>query len=403
MNKFSRPRLGIIIHRYGENLTGGSESHCRQVAERLVPFYDVEVLTTCAVDHLSWRNELPESETRLNGVTVRRFPTEHERNLEKFHLIYDRIFLTQLDEAQQYEMVRWQGPYCPKLVSYVEANRQNYDAFIAFTYLYYPAIHCLPLLKSKAVFVPTAHDEASLYLTILDDLFRQTPHIFFNTEEEQFLLQRRFGLPDSVGAVVGLGLNDPNPGQYDDAWEPLENELADKFVLTFVGRIENGKGCDELLEFFLRFVTEEKRRDLLLLMLGRRTMPFQGHPQVLCPGYVSEFVKYQALERTHVAVCPSPFESLCMAALESWQHAKPLLANGKSPVLLGHCIRSNGGLWYTSYQEFREALRLLMERDDIRLALGRSGRRYVAGTYRWDTVIRTYREVIDRITEQGTL
>jgi glycosyltransferase involved in cell wall biosynthesis len=395
--KTVQPRIAFIVQRYGEEITGGAESLCRQIAERLVPIYDVEVITTCATDHLSWKNVLPEGEEMLNGVRIRRFPSVEERKLHEFHRHYDRIFTTQLSPEEEYEMIRFQGPHTPALVDYVRKYERDYDVFIVFTYMYYPAVHTLPILKSKAIFVPTAHDETALYVHILDDLFRQTSHLICNTEEELFLLQRRFNLPSSVGLVAGVGVEEPEPGDSDPAWESLHRKLESKQVLTYAGRVENGKGCDELVEFFLRFTKEEQRNDVVLLLLGRRTLSLLPHPQVHSPGYVSEYVKYHALRNTDIGIAPSPFESLCMAALETWMHEKPMLVNGRSPVLVGHCLRSNGGLWYSNYGEFAETLKMLLADANLRHALGRNGRGYVRSRYKWDLVEQTYREAIAQV------
>ena len=39
-------KIAFIIVRYGENINGGAEVHCQMLAERLLPYYEVEVLTT---------------------------------------------------------------------------------------------------------------------------------------------------------------------------------------------------------------------------------------------------------------------------------------------------------------------------------------------------------------------
>ena len=77
-------KLAFVVQRYGAGVAGGSEMHCRQLAERLSAHHDVTVLTTCARDYVTWQNAFPAGESLEGRVRVHRFPVAHPRNLKAF-------------------------------------------------------------------------------------------------------------------------------------------------------------------------------------------------------------------------------------------------------------------------------------------------------------------------------
>ena len=72
-------KVAFVVPRYGTDIRGGAETGARMLAERLASDrgYDVEVLTTCAIDHYTWANDLPTGTSEEDGLVVRRFPMVH--------------------------------------------------------------------------------------------------------------------------------------------------------------------------------------------------------------------------------------------------------------------------------------------------------------------------------------
>lgn len=69
----SKENIAFVVVRYGLNINGGAEYHCRMLAERLTNDYNVEVLTTCVDNYRTGENlEFKEKEI-INKVIVRRF------------------------------------------------------------------------------------------------------------------------------------------------------------------------------------------------------------------------------------------------------------------------------------------------------------------------------------------
>src|SRR5947209_10072519 len=84
-------KLACVVHRFGAEIAGGSEGHCRLVAEHLAATHDVTVLTTTARDHVTWANHYPAGETASGALRLVRVRVERTRNLHRFLDISDRV------------------------------------------------------------------------------------------------------------------------------------------------------------------------------------------------------------------------------------------------------------------------------------------------------------------------
>ena len=89
-----------------------------------------------------------------------------------------------------------------------------------------------------------------------------------------------------------------------------------------------------------------------------------------------------------------------MVALEAWALGKPVLANGRCDVLRGQCVRSNGGLYYETFEEFAEALYALEATGPLGAILGRNGREFFRRHYTWPVIERKYLEMFDRLKRE---
>src|SRR3981189_1404624 len=102
-------RIAFVVQRDGSEVLGGSEQLCRLVAERLAAQHEVEVLTTCARDYITWKNEYPEGADRVRGVTVRRFSNARTRDLQSFNRYSEWIYANPHSHAEEMEWLKQQG------------------------------------------------------------------------------------------------------------------------------------------------------------------------------------------------------------------------------------------------------------------------------------------------------
>jgi glycosyltransferase involved in cell wall biosynthesis len=382
--------LAFVVQRYGADVAGGSESLARAVGERLAAEDRVTVFTTCARDYVTWRNELPAGQERLNGVDVLRFPVEEERDLAAFNRLSEPLYARPHSEADELVWLRRQGPYAPRLVEAIRERKDEFDAVVFFTYLYYPTYYGLQAASERSVLVPTAHDEPPLRFGIYDAMFALPRALAFCSVPEADLVRARFGLGSPPTAVTGIGVEMADPGDVDGF--RVRHDVRGPYVL-YAGRIDAGKGCEEMVAFYDRY-----RRDHAgaaeLLLIGRLSMEAPRVPGVRYLGYLSEEEKRSALAGARAVVCPSPFESLSIVLLEGFALGTPALASSRSPVLKDHCVRSQGGLYYADSAEFGEALDLLVREPKLGQAMGENGRAYVRENYRWESVLARYRALI---------
>ena len=391
-------KLAVIVQRYGLEINGGAELHARYIAERLARHADVEVLTTCARDYVTWRNEYPAGAEAINGLTVRRFPVARERDADEFGLHSRRVFEQPHSLADELRWLSIQGPTSPALLSYLVRREaeSEYDYCLFFSYRYYHAYHGIRAVAPRALLVPTAERDPTIGLSLFGPTFRGVRGILYNSHEERALIQHVSGNQAVPGVVVGVGSE--VPAQASAPRFRARTGITGRFAL-YVGRIDPNKGCADLFSHFRGYAAEGGRLDLVLA--GSTRMPIPDDPRIRHLGFVSDEEKYDALAAADLLIMPSPYESLSMVTLEAWAMGLPVLVNGACDVLRGQAVRSNAGLYYTSYPEFAEALRLLESDPRLRAGLGANGRRYFDRHYTWPVIEQKYLDMLQRLEQEN--
>jgi glycosyltransferase involved in cell wall biosynthesis len=435
-------RIAFVVHRYGPEIAGGPEHQCRLVAERLAAQHDVDVVTTCARDSSTWKNEYPEGADRIRGVTVRRFRNVHTRNPEAFARSSALVFHNAHSRSDELEWLKQLGPWSPSLIDYLRKTQQQYDVVVFFAYQYATTVLGLEISPKRSILVPGApvgdgdNDEQALRLDIYRDVFSRPAAILYNTESERRYVQGDFSDRAAIEDVVGIGVDIPQNNPYPRMPPPADEEStagddsqdaagADEEpsrgfsshllargavfrrrhrlhgpMLLYVGRIDPGQGCEELLEYFSSCI--EQGGDVSLALLGVKLMPVPEDSHIRFAGMVmSERERLQAFEAATVVACPSSDDRLSLSALEALSAGTPILANARNQVLVEHCVASNGGLYYADRDEFVACLKLLLNDAGLRATMGRNGREYVRRNYRWETVLGKYERVLAKVRSNG--
>lgn len=386
-------KLAYVVPRYGTEVFGGAESGARMLAERLVSIkgWQVEILTTCAVDAGTWADSYPPGAVDLNGVTVRRFASEAGRDPE-----FDRFSDTVLGQPERadpdraQEWIDRQGPRNPAVVA--AAADGDHDLVIFYPYLYYPTVRGVPAVGRRAILQPAAHDEAPLRLPLFQDVFAGASGLIYHTHGEQALVEQRFPVGQTRQIVVGLGV-DESPGQPDAARAALG--LDDRPYLLCLGRVDDGKGAGMLARFFAEYKARHPG-PVRLVFAGPIMQRPPAHPDIVLAGPVDEATKWGLLRGAEVFVNPSYFESFSIVLMEAWSAGRPVLVNGTCGATAEHVARSQGGLAFTGYASFEATLRRLLGDGGLRAAMAAAGSAYVYAHFRWPVIIDRYAGFLER-------
>jgi glycosyltransferase involved in cell wall biosynthesis len=390
-------KVAYVVPRYGTEIRGGAETGARMFAEHLVAErgYEVEVFTTCALDALTWQDELEPGDEVIAGVTVHRIRSEAGRG-EGFHPLSGRL-LADPTNASADDMARWvdlQGPRSPALLDALVASDADVIAF--YPYLYYPTVRGLPLVRSRAIMHPAAHEEPALHLPLFDELFEQCAGFVFQTRSERRLVTERFDVATTPQVLVGLGVEE---GEGDpDARHALG--LGDDPFLLYIGRVDDKKGTGILWRYF-RAYKERHPGPLTLVLVGQVVDPPEPADDIVVTGLIDEAAKWGLLRQASIVVAPSPVEAFNITVIEGMTAGAPVMVNAVCGPTVEHCEHSGAGLWFEGYAEFEAVLHRMLTDPALRHTMIENGRRYVDENYRWPVILDRYTAFLEEFQANG--
>jgi glycosyltransferase involved in cell wall biosynthesis len=391
-------KVAYVVPRYGPQIRGGAETGARMFAEHLVAErgYEVEVLTTGALDALTWRDELTPGTETINGVTVRRITSEAGRG-EGFHPL-SGLLLAHPEQAGDADMERWvdlQGPKSPALLDAVASSDADVVAF--YPYLYYPTIRGLPLVRERALMHPAAHEEPALHLPIFRSLFEQCRAFAFHTRSERRLVAERFNVATTPQVVVGLGVEEAD-GSAAEARAAFG--LGDAPYLLCIGRVDDKKGTGILWQYF-RSYKERHPGPLRLVLVGQVVNPPDESDDIVLTGMIDDRAKWGLLRGAHAVVAPSPFESFNLTVVEGMTAGAPVIVNAVCGATREHCERSGAGMWFCGYAGFESVVERMTTDAALHETMRQNGLRYVEANYRWPVILDRYCAFLEEFAARG--
>ena len=392
-------KVAIIVQRCHEDVVGGSETLAWHYAQLLSTSYDVDVLTTAALDTAVWANTLPEGTENKDGARIVRFPVTigrspywsllHKRLLEELGPFAptrtQEVPLLPWSIALQEDLIRHQGPYSGPLLRYLNEKWRDYRALIFITYLYPTTYFGLQQVPSgQALFAPTLHDELPAYLPAYKYSARHARELVWLTAAEQRVGRKLWG--DLPGRVVSMAIDTE---LREPQWMPTP-------YILYSGRVDPNKGCNQLFDYFIRF-KKMAPSNLRLVITGKDDIPVPVHEDIEFRGFVTAEEKFRLMAGAKLFVNPSPNESFSIVTLEAMAQNTPVLANETSTVLADHIKDSGAGRVYSDYRSFAQALTELTTNEALLTTMGQRGRDYVLSRYQPETVKKSLIAAIESV------
>jgi glycosyltransferase involved in cell wall biosynthesis len=420
-------KLAFITPRYGADISSGAEHACRLLAEKVCERHDVDVLTTCARDPRTWKNEYAEGADRVRGVLVRRFPVSQPHDRAGFRQYADRLFTGPRARSEEVEWVRRLGPWSPALIEQIRRQHRSYDALVFFSLWHPSTVHGLAIAPERSILFPYLRLEPALRFGLWAELLSSAKAIGLCSGAERPLLREYVRAAPQADEVVGVGVEAPHQQSYprhqqDPADAPIvddddpaagtepddpapylsargapfrrRNRLHGSLAL-YDGRIDCDNGSEEMLEYFDRYAANDG--DTSLVLMGVKMMKVPDQSYIRMPGVIPERDRMNAYEAADVTIAPASDDLLAQPLLESLAVGTPVLACARNAAAVEHCRRANAGLYYGDGEEFVEAMRLLTTNATLRQKLGENGRTYIRNHFQWDAVLSRFEKLVNRV------
>jgi len=374
-------RIAFVTPRFGADIVGGAEAVARDIALGLVERgWEVEVLTTCAVNPYTWANELPEGAQEDGGLVVRRFANVLATSASEEHRVHGNIYYGETPSLD--EQVTWLNALfrTPGLFEALFKERDTFDAFVFAPYLFWNTTVCMPIVAERAVVMPCLHDETYAHLEVMRHVLAMPASVWFLSGPEHDLAHR-LGPVTPHHSVIGSGMDVPK--NYDAEQFRSEYGIDDPFVL-YLGRREEDKGWPWLVDVFAGTKTRVK---LLSAGAGHPDVPARLRGRVIDVGYRTTEQRNNALAAALAYVQPSLMESYSRTTMESWLAGRPVLVRHGSAVVEWHCSRCDGGLVFANSLELGKYFARFLSDPAVANEMGERGRAYVMENYQWPQVL----------------
>ena len=171
-------------------------------------------------------------------------------------------------------------------------------------------------------------------------MLRDARSVMFTCDEERIQARKSFWLYKVTESVINYGTKSPpqNCAKFGELFFDKFPELLDKRIMLFLGRIQEKKGCDILLEAFAKVAGIDSKLHLVMAgpdqsgwveKLQAKAMKLGISDRISWPGMLSGDFKWATFYAAEAFVLPSHQENFGIAVAESLGCGLPVLISDK--------------------------------------------------------------------------
>lgn len=244
----------------------------------------------------------------------------------------------------------------PQLYRWLKQNGDRFDGVVVNGLWQFGGVAALLALSRRIPYVvfshgmldpyfkqafPAKHMKKWIYWAAAEFwVLRHAYRVLFTTAAEARLAEQSFWLHQWKGFVVPYGCARPpsNPTALVEAFLEHLPELRDQRFLLFLGRIHRKKGCDLLIDSFLRLAARDPGLHLVIAGpdeqgwstdLKQRVQRAGLEDRIHWPGMLRGDAKWGAFYASEAFILPSHQENFGIAVAEALACGKPALLTDK--------------------------------------------------------------------------
>ena len=322
-------KIGFLIE-YFYPVRGGAENNCFYLARELAKNHEVHVFTSDRKD-----GKIFKKEETFEGIKIHRY-----RNWlrYKYYLTFTPGFLDIL----------------------------NYDLNIlhvhSLGFLWHDLVVLLKKLSSRAKIINTPHGPfmALPKYNFLENLFRNAvvfAELLFNhlydaviqVNPNQWKWMVEYGISRNKVKYVPNGILGDLFRKIDSRSFVKKYNLKNKFVVSYIGRIQKYKGLDQIIKILPRL---DKR--IVFLAMGKDagdrkrlvelSKSLRVHDRVIFTGEISDNEKLSGLDASEIFIMPSEWEAFGIVILEAMARGNAIISTRNEGAEF--LVKKENGLLY---------------------------------------------------------